>query len=91
MMRPALALSHMGAGRANRAVVALEVDPDDVVPLLLAHVEDHPVAQDSRDVDQDVELAELLDRLFDEALAAGHGRDIHVIGDGLAAGLPRSP
>lgn len=38
--------------------VALEVDPDHRVPLLLRHREDHPVAQDARVVDQDVELAE---------------------------------
>ena len=66
--------------------MALEMDADNVVPLLLGHVEDHPVAQDAGDVDQDVELAELLDRLIDEPLAARHARDIHVIGDRLAAG-----
>ena len=58
---------------------------DHVVPFLLRHVEDHAVAQDTGDVHQDVELAEFLDRLVDEALAAFDGRDIHVIGNCVAA------
>ena len=41
---------------------ALQVHPDHVVPLLLGHVEDHPVAQDAGDVDQHVEPPELGDR-----------------------------
>ncbi len=43
----------------------LQVDVDHRLPLLRAHVEDHPVAQDARHVDDDVEAAELVDRLLD--------------------------
>lgn len=54
-------------GREVRGVeVALEVDPDHRVPLLLRHGEDHPVAQDARVVDQDVELAEAAHRQLDQ-------------------------
>ena len=54
--------------------------PDDIVPLLLRHVENHAVAQNPGDIDQNIELAEFLDGLIDEALAAFHGRDVHVVG-----------
>lgn len=47
----------MGGGEVGGVEVALEVDADDRVPLVLAHREDHPVAQDARVVDQDVELS----------------------------------
>ena len=69
----------------DRAVVPLQVHADHVVPFLLRHVEDHAVAQDAGDVNQDVELAEFLDRLVDETLAAFDGRDVHVIGNCVAA------
>ena len=59
--------------------------PDDVVPLLLRHVENHAIAQDAGDVHEDIELAEFLDRLIDEALAAFDRRDVHVVGGGFAA------
>ena len=35
--------------------LTVEVDGDDRVPLLLGHVEDHPVAQDPCDVNHDVD------------------------------------
>ena len=38
---------------------------NDRVPLGLGHVEDHPVAQDAGDVDQDVDAAERADDLLD--------------------------
>ena len=50
--------------------MALEVDGDDGVPLLLGHVDQHPVAQDAGVVDQHVEVAERLDGGVDHALAA---------------------
>ena len=55
----ALLLAHERR-RVPRAVPgALQVHRDDRVPLRLAHVEDHPVAQDAGVVHQDVEAAEL--------------------------------
>src|SRR5208337_5549577 len=80
-----LALAHMRRRGTDRAVVPLEMHSDHVVPFLFGHVENHAVAQDAGDVDQDIELAEFLDRLVDEALAAFDGGDIHVIGNGVAA------
>ena len=48
---PAVALlPHDHGRRFDRCEVALQVHPDDVVPLLLGEVEDHPVAQDRRAV-----------------------------------------
>src|SRR5207244_12403550 len=40
-------LSHEDGGRLDRGEVALEVHGHDLVPLLLAHVEDHAVAEDA--------------------------------------------
>src|SRR3990170_736820 len=79
---PAVALlPHEHGGRLDRVEVALEVDGDDGVPFLLAHVEDHAVAEDARDVDQDVDAAEGVDTLADHALAAGKFGDAVVVGD----------
>jgi hypothetical protein len=58
--------------------VALEVDGNHGVPLVLGHVHDHPVAEDSGVVDEDVEPAELLDRLPHEPFRARE------VGDALA-------
>ena len=58
----------------------------DVVPLLLGHVEDHAVAEDAGDVDEDVDAAEGVDALPDHVLAALGGRDAVVVGDGVPAG-----
>ena len=43
--------------------VPLQVDGDHRVPLLLRHVHDHPVAEDAGVVDEDVDPAEVVDRL----------------------------
>jgi hypothetical protein len=63
------------------------VNPDDVVPLGLGHVEDHPVAQDAGHVDEHVEPAELVDRARDEALGRVEVRDVGPVDDRLAARL----
>src|SRR5260370_11474118 len=63
----------------------LQVHSDHVVPFLLGHVEDHAIAQDAGDVDEDVEFAELLNSLIHQALAAFDGCYIHMIGDRVAA------
>jgi hypothetical protein len=51
----------------RRREVPLEVHVDHGVPLLLAHVHEHPVAEDPRVVDEDVEPPELFQSLFDQA------------------------
>ena len=66
---------------------ALEVHADHRVPVLLAHVEDHPVAQDAGVVDDDVELAEGVEGALDDALGALEVGDALAVGDGLAAHL----
>ena len=43
-------------GEPRRREVTLEVHADDVVPLVLGHVDDQPVAQDAGVVDEDVEV-----------------------------------
>ena len=65
--------------------MTLEVDGDDGVPLGLGHVDDHPVAQDAGVVDQDVEVAERLDRRVDQALGAFPVGHVVGVDDGLAA------
>src|SRR5581483_10703488 len=83
---PVALLPHEDRGGLRRAVVPLQVHGDDVVPLLLAHVEDHPVAQDPGDVDQDVDASEVVERRLDQPLAALDRRDGVEIGYRLAAG-----
>ncbi len=70
----------------GRHEVALEVNLDDRIPLLLGHVEDRAVAKDARVVDEDVEVAIGLERLLDEILAALPTRDVVVVGARLTAG-----
>src|SRR3990172_194156 len=85
---PAVALlSHELGGGIDGVEVALEMDVDDRIPLLLAHVEDHAVAQDAGDVDEDVNAAEGVDALPDNVLAALSRGDAVVVGDRVAAGL----
>ena len=62
------------------------MDANDIVPLLLGHVEDHAVAQDAGHVDEDVQPAELVEGLLDHALAAIDVGDSVEVRDGLAAG-----
>jgi hypothetical protein len=59
---------------------------DDVVPLGVGHVDDRPVAQDPGVVDQDVQRAELRDRLFHQPLGAGPVRHVVSVGDRPSAG-----
>ena len=74
MIRPETVLAGLGpvppvdGGVVGRGEVALQVDPDDVVPVRLVHVEAHLVPQDAGVVDQDVELAEGVDGLLDQLL-----------------------
>ena len=66
--------------------VPLEVYGDDGVELLLAGVGEHPVADDARVVDQDVESAERVDRGLDQACGLRPVGDVRAAGDGFAAG-----
>ena len=61
------------------------MDIDDRLPLLRGHVEDHPVAQDARDIDDDVDLAEGIDRLLNHPLGGVVIGDRIGIGDRVAA------
>ena len=66
--------------------VALQVDVDDGVPLLLGHRHEHAVAQDAGVVDEHVEAPEGVDRRAHQRLAAGPAGDVVVRRDGFAAG-----
>ncbi len=79
-------LAPVRGGVLRRREVALEVDGDDGVPLLLGHVHEHPVAEDPGVVDEDVEAAELVDRLLDHATGAREVGDVLAVRDRLAAG-----
>ena len=52
-----------------------QVDVDDIVPLSLAHVEDHAVPQNAGDMDQNVQPAEGINSGLNDALPAVHGGD----------------
>jgi len=63
------------------------VHGDDRVPVLLRHVEDHPITQDAGVVDHDVELAEGVERALDDALGGLEVGHAVAVGDRLAAHL----
>ena len=73
---------------AARGGVALEVDGDDRVPLVLGHVEQGPVPEDARVVYEDVESAERFDREGDEVAGGGPVGDVVTAGHGPAAAGP---
>ena len=67
---PAVALlDHVPAGRLRETEQRRQVDAEDVVPLVLGEVEDRPAVVDADRVQHDVQAAELLDDLCDDALA----------------------
>ena len=74
----------VGRGVAGRGEVALEVDPHDGVPLRLAHVGQHPVAQESGVAHQRVEAAPRGDGLGDHGLGLVPVGHIGGVGFGLA-------
>ncbi len=65
--------------------MALEVDPHDRVPVVLAQVEDHPVPENPRIADKHVEAAEGFDGLLDQTLAADPVGHVVVVGDRRSA------
>src|SRR5437016_2247040 len=66
---------------------AAQVDADHGVEVLDAHVEDHAIAQDARVVDNDVDIAKLVDGGLKQVLRAVEVGDVIAVGDGLAAHL----
>ena len=70
---------------ARQVEGAFEMDVDDGVEVLLAHVEDHAVAQDAGVVDHDVEFAEIVQRALDDALGGFEIADALETGDRFAA------
>ena len=87
LVSPALArLAPVGRGVPGRREGPLEVDPDDGVPLVLGHREQHPVAQDPGVADHDVEPAEGVDGLLHEGTGGSEVADVGGVGDRLAAG-----
>ena len=63
----------------------LEVHGDDRVEVFFGHLDERPVADDARVVDQDVDLAERVDGRLHDALSAVELRDRVVARDGLAS------
>ena len=73
-------------GMTQRREVPLEVHTNHRVPLLLAHVGEHPVAQKSGVVDQNIQTAKGIDGGVDQVLGTVPVGDIITIGDGFATG-----
>ena len=67
-------LAHVASGGLHHGEMPLQMHRDDRVPLLFRHVEDHPLAQDARAADEDVQVAELLERQVHHGPATRHGR-----------------
>ena len=69
----------------GRCIRALEVYPNDAVPVRLAHREDHAVPEDASIVDQDVEATKGVHGLIDHGFGFGEIRDVCAVDDCLAA------
>ncbi|CAO0835158.1 hypothetical protein SMICM17S_01060 [Streptomyces microflavus] len=65
--------------------MALEVDAHHRVPVVLVQVDEHPVAQEARVVDQGVEAAEGVQGGGDQGGGALGGGDVAVVDDRFAA------
>ena len=76
----------MADGGPEDGEVALQMGLDDRVPLLLGHVEQHPLPQDAGHGHHPVDAAPALRAGPDDPLAAGQGGDALGHGHGLAAG-----
>jgi hypothetical protein len=71
ILRPTVAarlglVALIDAGVPGRTEVALQMHVDDQVPVVFVHVEAHLVLQDSGVVDEDVQVSEGVDGLFDQ-------------------------
>ena len=65
-IRPYLLVDHVRDAVSHHVERPVQVDANHGVPLFLAHVEDHAVAEDAGGVDQDVEPTELFDCSADD-------------------------
>ena len=83
----ALLLAHPHGGRAHGVEAALEVHVEDGVPVLLAHVEDHPIAEVAGDVHEDVEPSPHRHRLLHHLRCLPEVRHGTMVGDSDTAGL----
>ena len=66
--------------------MALQVDAYHGVEVGFVHLEAHPVAQEAGIVDDDVEIAERVDRPLDQRTGTVPGGDVVPVGDGGAPG-----
>ena len=80
-----LAIAPIGGGKVRGSERSLEVHLDHRVPFFFAHVGHHPVAQDTRVVDDAVQVAEGVDGCLDQAFGSRPCGDVVAIGDRLAA------
>src|SRR5437588_5496066 len=64
---------------------ALQVHGDDCVPFLLAHVEDHAVAQNAGRIDDDINAAQLAHGTVNHGAHSFMISHAAVVGDGAAA------
>jgi len=67
------------------------VDPDDRVPLVLGHVDQHPVPEDAGVVHQDVEGAEGIHGVLNHPFGAVPAGHVLGVGDRLAARVQDLP
>src|SRR5204863_2370935 len=63
-------------GPAHRCDVPLEMYAEDAVPVVFGEVDENAVAEDARVVDENVQVAEGLDRRLDQATGAVPARDV---------------
>ena len=75
----------VGGREAHAAEVALQVDADHGVEVFLGHVEDRRVAQEAGVVDEDVEIAQGVERGLDHRLRVVPIGDVAEVRHGLAA------
>ena len=79
-----LLFPEMGPSSSSTLVGTLDVDLEDEVPVLILHILEADIPQNTGIVDQDVDAAEGLDGGFDDLVAV---LDRIVVGNGLAAGF----
>ena len=77
----------MAHRRVADIVAALQMHFEHAVPVLVAHLVEHGIAQDARGIDDRVQAFERVQRLFDHARDAGPAGYTVGVGNGLAAGL----
>ena len=75
----------MGRRVAGRGEVTLQMNGNYGVPLGFVHVDEHPVAEDPRVVDEDVQPPERIERALNHSSCSLEVGDVLRIGDGLSA------